>query len=173
LLSWLWGLKATEGQSSFEVGRECILRDTSSDQHLSNWHVAVSGENVVGAMCSLPLADRYDLGDPSNLGAVTIPFVELEAVAKGTYHLMVASVFPEHRGKGVGHAILNQAADLGRTAGCRRLTLIVGSFNPRAQRLYERYGFRQRDRRPFVPFPGTTDSGDLILMDKDLHLCAA
>ena len=48
------------------------------------------------------------------------------------------------------------------------MTLMVGSFNSGARRLYERFGFHEAGRRPFVPFPGSDPEGEWMLMVLDL-----
>ena len=68
----------------------------------------------------------------------------------------------------IGKRMLDEAERIARAAGKDRLTLLVGSFNARAHRLYRQVGFRDWDRRPFVPFPGSDEPGEWILMIKDL-----
>lgn len=50
-------------------------------------------------------------------------------------------VAPELRSRGIGRAMLDEAADRARRRGLRRLGLAVGFDNPRARALYERAGF--------------------------------
>jgi ribosomal protein S18 acetylase RimI-like enzyme len=52
------------------------------------------------------------------------------------------AVLPEHRGKGVGRALLAAAEKHARSIGCCRLTLEVQDDNAPARGLYERFGFR-------------------------------
>lgn len=51
------------------------------------------------------------------------------------------AVLPEHRGRGVGRALLNAAEERARRNGCCRLTLEVQEDNPRARGLYASFGF--------------------------------
>ncbi len=62
------------------------------------------------------------------------------------------AVHPEHRGRGVGTALLTAAEDLARARGCCKLTLEVLEGNARARALYARLGYR-----PYVldPAQGT------------------
>jgi ribosomal protein S18 acetylase RimI-like enzyme len=50
-------------------------------------------------------------------------------------------VKPELRGKGVGSALINFAADSARERGLTALLLDVSATNPRAENLYRRLGF--------------------------------
>jgi len=109
-----------------------------------------------------------DAAPDSPAAPVLRPVNDLKRIAEGSWYISVASVFPENRGEGIGHAILTLGEEKARAAGCSRLTLLVGSFNEGAHRLYERFGMHEGARRPFVPFPGSDPTGDWILMVKDL-----
>jgi GNAT superfamily N-acetyltransferase len=52
-------------------------------------------------------------------------------------------VAPEARGKGVGAALLNAAAEYGRRAGAVRLVLTTEVTNTTAQSVYERMGWKR------------------------------
>jgi ribosomal protein S18 acetylase RimI-like enzyme len=49
---------------------------------------------------------------------------------------------PEHRGAGLGEAVLRWVAGLGRERGLERASLHVTLQNPRARKLYEKLGFK-------------------------------
>lgn len=168
LISWYWGVSATPGQSWFEIGRDRIRNNAASDGHFTNWHVALRNGSVAGALNSHMIAEPYDT---SSFDAIPLELLapnQLEAVAEGTYYIFVAAVFPDYRGQGIGTAMLNLAQSLAREAGAARLTIMAESFNVGAHRLYLRHGFREWERRPFVPFPGCAEAGDWVLLVKDL-----
>lgn len=50
-------------------------------------------------------------------------------------------ILPEHRGSGLGRALLQWAERQAAARGCERLGLSVLMTNPRARKLYERLGF--------------------------------
>jgi GNAT superfamily N-acetyltransferase len=54
-------------------------------------------------------------------------------------------VTPEHRGSGIGQALVRHAIDYARSHGHVRVALITDKTNDRAQRLYERLGFQRSD----------------------------
>lgn len=66
----------------------------------------------------------------------------------------------DHRGKGIGSALLGHAEHLARDLGCCKMTLEVLSENTIAQRSYVRVGFR-----PYVLDPA---AGHALLMVKPL-----
>jgi len=51
------------------------------------------------------------------------------------------SVLPEHRGRGLGRALLDEAERRARARGCCKMTLEVHESNTGAQRLYREFGF--------------------------------
>ncbi|HEX7037880.1 MAG TPA: GNAT family N-acetyltransferase [Pseudomonadales bacterium] len=59
-----------------------------------------------------------------------------------TVHLYQMWVAPEHRGRGIGAALLARVVDWARERGARRVALAVTCGNSPARRLYERAGFR-------------------------------
>ena len=70
--------------------------------------------------------------------------------------LLSISLLPEHRGRGIGTALMDRLLDHLRTLGHRRASLSVQKANP-ALRLYRRAGFV--DYR---------EEGDELIMIKDL-----
>lgn len=164
LTSFLWGQAASAGQSAFEVGRDIIRNDESHFTHFSNWRVAEGRDQVVGAVSG------YVISGPSGAPGMDVvkPLNELKAMAAGTWYMSAAAIYPEYQGRGFGKSLLAEAENMARAAGHDRLTLMVGSFNARAFGLYRTAGFAVWDRRPFSPFPGSDETGDWILMGKDL-----
>lgn len=164
LTSFLWGQAASAGQSAFEVGRDIIRNDESHFTHFRNWQVAEGCDQVVGAVSGYVIPEA---SHPPTMDVVT-PLNELKAMAAGTWYMSAAAIYPEYQGRGFGKSLLVEAENLARAAGHARLTLMVGSFNARAYGLYRKAGFTEWDRRPFAPFPGSDESGEWILMGKDL-----
>lgn len=166
LTAFLWGQMSAPGQSAFEVGRHVFCNDQSHFTHLKNWRVAEHEGRIVGALNGYVVPEQTGPAAPTL--DVVRPLSELKALAAGTWYISAAALYPEHQGKGFGKSLLVEAERIARAAGKDRLTLLVGSFNARAHRLYRQVGFRDWDRRPFVPFPGSDEPGEWILMIKDL-----
>jgi ribosomal protein S18 acetylase RimI-like enzyme len=51
------------------------------------------------------------------------------------------AVLPEHRGRGIGHALLTEVERRARDRDCCKITLEVHDTNEGAKRLYESFGF--------------------------------
>jgi GNAT superfamily N-acetyltransferase len=168
MASWYWGTLAAPGQSWFEVGRDRILNLPDSTSHHSKWQLAEAEGRTVGAFFGFSVPDPYDRLDLNELPAPLRAMFELEMVAKGCWLLQAVALFPEARGKGHGPALIEQACQAARDAGHRRIALEVESPNTGATSLYRKCGFAEWERRTFVPFPGTDDEGDWILMARDI-----
>ena len=164
LTSHLWSLAATAGQSAFEVGRFIIRNDTQHFSHFSNWRVAELDGNVVGAINTCIL--QQPVVESPSIPVVLRGLSELKALAAGTCYLSAAALYPERQGRGFGSALIHEAVSQSLIAEVEHLTLLVGSFNSRAHRLYLRCGFEEWARRPFTAFPGSDTPGEWILMRK-------
>jgi GNAT superfamily N-acetyltransferase len=80
----------------------------------------------------------------------------------------VLATFPEFRGLGIGTALLEIAESNGSEAGAPALSVIVGSWNDAAIRLYDRAGYEAVASEPAIPFPGCRREGEWVLMVKPL-----
>lgn len=81
-------------------------------------------------------------------GGSTLGFTQLypsfsSGLAKRIFILNDLFVAPAARRSGVGHLLLQAAADFGRAAGAARLTLSTALANAAAQGLYESAGWRR------------------------------
>ncbi len=161
----VWSGMAAEGQSAFEVGRSRALRDTGSFSW-RNAHVAMHGGEVAGVLIGYRIDDPPDV---SGLDAAPPPFrplIALEALAPGHWYVNVLAVYAEHRGAGIGQALLARAEEIAAGEGAPGMAIIVASANEGATRLYRRAGYVETARRPLVPFPGYRRQGDWVLMVK-------
>ena len=70
------------------------------------------------------------------------PFFSPQAVAF-VYDIWVA---PDHRGKGIGKALVTWAGEWARKRGHRKIKLEVSETNARARHVYEALGFRAERR---------------------------
>lgn len=114
--------------------REIVLSEPGISHYLEGWGrkgdaavIALDGETGgrIGAAW-------YRLMPPDDPG---YGFVDAETPEVGV------AVRPEHRGRGVGGALLDALADAARSQGFGALSLSVQNDNPTAMKLYERKGF--------------------------------
>ncbi len=168
LTSFLWNIQATEGQSGLEIGRDLIRVKSDYFAHYKNWQVAESDGQTVGGLNGYILSQQPSGPGSSDMPECVKPLNELKDVAQGSWYIAAAAAHSEVRGQGVGKAILQEAERLARCAKCQRLTLMVGSFNTHAHQIYLRSGFKEWERRKFLPFDGSDSHGSWILMVKTL-----
>lgn len=168
LTSHVWGLSAHAGQSVFEIGRSIIRNDKQHFTHFSNWRIAEIHGNIVGALNAHILPQPQPHFGPKTESTVLQNLNDLKEIAAGTCYLSAIALYPEHQGRGLGTELIAEAVLLCQTTGVGQISLMVGSFNDQARKLYERCGFKEWARRPFCQFHGSDDCGEWILMRKDL-----
>jgi ribosomal-protein-alanine N-acetyltransferase len=83
-------------------------------------------------------------------------------------HLLNLTVAPEHQGQGWGRTMLDGLALWAGSEGAQWLWLEVRASNARAQRIYDRYGYRRvGERRHYYP-AGSGRREDAIVMSLKL-----
>jgi len=75
-------------------------------------------------------------------------------IAGNEYYVSNVAVEPDHRGRGIGARLVARARAEAERSGLRSIVLDVEADNPRAQRLYERLGFRVVSETPAVLLEG-------------------
>jgi GNAT superfamily N-acetyltransferase len=84
--------------------------------------------------------------DPQPVGIAVLAYTwTLERGGRAAW-LDELFVVPERRDRGTGLAMLRRALAVARDAGCRAVDLEVDARHARAERLYEREGFRRLSR---------------------------
>ena len=166
--SYLWSQEVGQGQSYFEYGREKIRTDINSNSYFKNWLVAESQSEFVGAFFGFSVDDPYPEIDLSTVPECFRPCVELERVASGCWLLQAIAILPQYRGKGLARQLLDKAGIVAKGAGTNRIALQVEEVNEVAFKTYQSNGYVEVDRRPYVHFPGSEDTGDVVLMWKEL-----
>ena len=168
LPSYLWSQEVGQGQSYFEYGREAIRTDANRNSYFKNWLVAESQSKFVGAFFGFSVEDPYPEIDLDAVPECFRPCIELERVASGCWLLQVIAILPQYRGKGLARQLLDKAESVARDSGTNRIALQVEEVNEIAFNTYMRNGYIEVDRRPYIPFPGSDDTGDYVLMWKEL-----
>ena len=165
--AYMWSTLAAPGQSVLEFGRERAARD-SGGFSWRNAVVAEIGGEIAACLVGYRLDDPYDLGVLADTPEIVRPLVKLEAKAPGSWYVNVLATFPEFRRHGIAARLLDIAERSGREAGAPSLSVIVGSWNEGAARLYRRACYAPVAREPAIPFPGCPHKGDWLLMVKSL-----
>jgi len=166
--SYLWGKDTEPGQSVFEYGREKIRTDMSLRSFHKNWCIAEIQNDLVGAFFGFPVEKPYPETDFTTLPECLHPIIELEQLASGYWLLQAVAILPEYRGKGFVRQLLAKVELIAKEAGADRIALQVAEINKVAVNIYQMNGYFELARRPYVSFPGSDDSGDYILMGKQL-----
>ena len=165
--AWVWSQSRAKGQSVIEVGRARAMREEGGFSY-RNAHILEADGEIAGMLLGYRQPETMEPGDTSDMHEVFRVMNELEAEAPGSWYINILGVLPEHRGRGFGSQLLARAEALAQGAGARQMSLIVESENGGACRLYERTGYAEKARRPYMQFPGATHEGDWLLMVKEI-----
>jgi ribosomal protein S18 acetylase RimI-like enzyme len=168
LALWLWSTLRAPGESTIEVGRDRIRTLRASPLYYGGFTVAEVDGAIAGAVTGRLIPTPYARGDSADLPDIFVPLLELEAIAAGSWYLNVMSVYREFRGQGLGAALLSKAEEIAGLTEATQMSLIAEEVNVGALKLYLRCGFGEWTRRPYLPFPGSTDEGDWILLKKEI-----
>jgi ribosomal protein S18 acetylase RimI-like enzyme len=163
--SFLWRSQAAPGESPLTVGAQRAARDAGGFSYRNAWILEQDGA-AAGMLLGYTQPDPYEAGRLQDLPPVVRPLVELEAMRPGSWYVNAVAVLAEHRGRGLGSALMAHAHELAAAAGCRELSLIVAEHNPGAVALYRRLGYAAIARRGVVADPGLGLGGDWILMTR-------
>jgi ribosomal protein S18 acetylase RimI-like enzyme len=168
LIAQVWGREegAAESYNPIEMGRLHVLRD-GDDLSWRNATLAESEGEIAGLLLGYREADPPK-PPPPNLPEFGRPFNELRTTMPGAWYVSMISVHLRWRGRGIGARLMEVAETKRVETKARGMSLIVEDINTRARRLYERFGFSVRGKRPMIPFPdGGPNGEDWLLMAKD------
>lgn len=166
--AFFWSLYADEGQSFFEFGRENIRTNDDEKSYYKNWQIAELDNKLLGAFFGFRVPDPYPKINYDEEQEWEIPFLELEKSAAGSWLLQAIYVLPEYRGQGHSNALLARAEEEAKAIGAKKITLQVEEINQIALKTYTSNGYAELARRELIPFPFSKDTGDIILMEKNL-----
>jgi ribosomal protein S18 acetylase RimI-like enzyme len=166
--AYMWSTLAAPGQSVLELGRERARRDEGGFSYRNAVIAELDGE-VAAGLVGYRLDDPYDLETSlAETPDIVRPLVRLEAKAPGSWYVNVLATFPEFRRRGIGARLLAIAEEKARGNGAPSLSVIVGSWNGGAARLYGGGGYDTVAREKAILFPGCPHQGDWVLMVRSL-----
>jgi GNAT superfamily N-acetyltransferase len=100
------------------------------------------------------------------IGSVTM-FAGWRGTQEGTAGVRLLAVLPEHRGGGVGRALLQACVDRARSAGKSRLVMTTAQDMAVLRDLTERMGFVRELALDHEPAPGVRIEGFALDLDND------
>jgi ribosomal protein S18 acetylase RimI-like enzyme len=148
------------------LGRERAARETGNFSFRNAWLAEVEGE-VAACLLGYPAAMEPEPIEPDT-PPLFVPLLELEAMAPGAWYLNVLATYPQHRGRGLGSALIAKAEEIARAAGHTTISLIAEDTHQDALRLYRAKGFAEIARRPVVKEDWPVDASEWILFVKPL-----
>ena len=166
--AYMWSTLASPGQSVLELGRERARREQGGFSYRNAVVAEIDGE-IAASLVGYRLEDPYDLAMLDDMPPIVHPLVRLEAKAPGSWYVNVLATLPEFRRHGLGARLLAIAREKACDERASALSVIVGSWNESAARLYSSAGYSVRAREPAILFPGSPHEGDWVLMVRSLE----
>lgn len=165
LPEFFWTELAAQGQDPWEIGRARQAEKAAEGQIV----VADFGQGAVASLTG------YAIGpEPTPVGpdfpALMRPLQELENLVPDSWYVNVLATYPEHRGKGLGAALLGIAERIAVQDGKAWMSVIVADNNQAARRLYERVGYRMVASRACHRGGWKTETDNWVLLTKTLGL---
>ncbi len=118
-----------------------------------------AGSALYEAIGEALTAERWSETDQQEMGVRVAPFLTcLPETAEDVWVVEWVATRPEHRGKGLVHALLHEILELGRKRGHAQAQIAVLIGNTPAQRAYEGVGFRVADEKTHPDFERTVGS---------------
>ena len=137
----------TSVEARFEPLTEARLDEVIAIEDLAYEHPWTRG-NFIDSLRSGYQAQLLGAGD-----TVLGYFIAMKGVDE--VHLLNLTVAPAYQGQGWGRVLLDGLALWSRSQGAQWLWLEVRASNERAQRIYERYGYRRvGERKGYYPAAG-------------------
>ena len=132
------------------------LIPTLARWHFAEWNGLVPGWSYPGAISDLEShhgrgsmpETLVAIAGSEVLGSVSLLAQDLPDLPPYTPWLASLFVAPDHRGRGVGHALVARVIEDARTIGADRLHLLTTD----AERFYTRLGFQVLDRLEYQGF---------------------
>ena len=125
------------------------------------WHIDMFLEELIHPTRTYYILELPTEGSEDNEGSWRAVGYCGTMVVADTADVQTIGVVPEYEGHGYGRTMLEQMHERAREQGAERILLEVRADNPRAQRLYERNGYRAiHVRRGYYD-----DGTDAIIME--------
>lgn len=160
LAAYIWSRLATPGETLAEIGARRYAR-TGTAFSFENCLLATVDGAPAGMAHAFPMPERG--ADETEDDPVLAPYAALED--PGSLYLSGLAVDEEHRGRGMGGALMDHVERLAIERGCPRVSLICFEQNRAAMRFYLRRGYRETARRPLVPHATLRYAGgDAVLL---------
>lgn len=166
ILKFIWTQAADLSQDPFDFG-EVECKKTNSWRSYSNVIVAEDKSKLVGIVLCFPLPHMVGFDNHAVYQhEILKPFSELEMIASGSYYVDSLAIEETHRGRGIGHMLLEATETRALKLGFDRLSLLVFEENTGALNLYQKLGFKELARRPAVPHACYPRQGEILLLQK-------
>ncbi|ODN66775.1 GNAT family N-acetyltransferase [Methylophaga muralis] len=137
-----------------DIPQLCLLLDT-----LFNQEAEFKPDSQLQALGLGAIIEGDGIGDilvakqsGQIIGMVNLLYTVSTALGSRVAILEDMVIAPQHRGLGVGSALLKHAIDFARQKGCKRITLLTDNDNEAAHHFYQQHGFTESSMQAYRLF---------------------
>jgi ribosomal protein S18 acetylase RimI-like enzyme len=164
LPSFLWrkAVESGHNDNAMSLARDLMMSRNAPNGWL-NCRIAQIGDDVAGLATSYPLSQ---VSAEETRIAPLAPVLSLMRMASGTWYLDALAVYPEQRRRHIGSRLLENVFERAKREGqMTEVSLVLRSDNVAGAKFYERFGFAQVIRKPFIGWEGSRAVGvEYLLM---------
>lgn len=154
-----------ENCDPLEIG-ERTYQNPKGDYSWRNCTIVEHDHKSCGMLLTFAMPDgptrdqaKRPTADDENVFA---PYIYLEE--SNSWYICGIALFPEHRGRGIGSQLMQQAHEEAKQHGYSKLSLVAFEQNAGSVRLYQKLGYEVVDHAPIVPHPLIHYTGEALLM---------
>lgn len=162
---YIWTKLSMPGEEILDVGERRYEREDSVFSY-KNCSIVEVGGVIAGMMLAFPMVIGDGAAEVDD-DPVLAPYRNLKE--DNSYYICGVALYPEYRGRGLGHQFMALAKQQAILKGLNKLSLVVFENNEHATRIYKNLGYEEVKREKIVEHPMINHSGDAILMVKTIY----
>lgn len=155
--NYIWTKLANPGEEILDAGERYHEKD-GSVYNYKNCTIIEVNETTAGMVMAFPV-------EPSSLvddDPVLAPFDRLKE--EDSYFISGIALYPEYRGRGLGHQLAARAKQQAIMRGFNKLSIVIFEDNEHVLEQYKKLGYREVKREKIIQHPMIQHTGDAILM---------
>jgi ribosomal protein S18 acetylase RimI-like enzyme len=155
--NYIWTKLAKPEEDILDAGERYHEKEDSVFSY-KNCTIIEVDKIIAGMVMAYPM-EASDIVDED---PVLAPFSRLEE--DNSYFICGIALYPEYRGKGLGHQLAAQAKQQAIKKGLNKLSIVIFEDNEHVLGQYKKLGYQEVKREKIIQHPMIQHTGDAILM---------